>query len=307
MRAGLLLSAILLSGCTTTEKFFEAFKQQNLANQGYSSRLITPESTAPTSIEELLKKGEDSSRSENEQRKIRNFEQSKLLAKSEVNCNYFVESIHNQRAARNISFGTMTTIASTAAAIVAGRAGQNLAGTAAVLSSTNNSINQEMYQGILMPAITKEILQTRKDLYAKIATRQQDDISAYPYPLAIVDAIAYHNLCSIPFALVGLVNKAEAAPTSAIDNSAAILSIDNEINRIKNLLNDSSLGFSSEEKSTLSKQILALNERRNLFVTAHALPQVKGQPGNQPPPVAPPVAPATDTPVPLSIPGLEAQ
>ncbi|WHS60463.1 hypothetical protein [Pseudomonas sp. G2-4] len=307
MRAVLLLSAILLSGCTTTEKFFEAFKQQNLANQGYSSRLITPESTAPTSIEDLLEKGDNSSKSEDEQRKVRNFEQSKLLAKSEVNCNYFVESIHNQRAARNISFGTMTTIASTAAAIVAGRAGQNLAGAAAILSSTNNSINQEMYQGILMPAITKEILQTRKDLYAKIATRQQDDISAYPYPLAIVDAIAYHNLCSIPFALVGLVNKAETAPTSTIDNSAAILSIDNEMNRIKNLLNDSSLSFSPAEKSTLSKQILALNERRNLFVTSYALPQVKSQPTNQRSPVTRPVTPAADTPVPLSIPGLEAQ
>lgn len=62
--------------------------------------------------------------------------QSRLLAKSDINCNKFFEAVDSQRASTNIVLGFWSTATATAAAIVAGRAGQNLAGVSAVTSAT---------------------------------------------------------------------------------------------------------------------------------------------------------------------------
>jgi len=265
MKTSILLSALTLTGCSMLADFQE--KQiDTVRGSVQSSDVISIENVKPENFQDLIEESVDS-------RTVRNEKQSQLLVKSEINCSKFIKSAHFNRAAMNIGLGIYSNIASTAAAIVSGRAGQNLAGLSSVLGYTGDTINQELYNGVLMPALLREISESRKNMLAEINSLQRQEIDTYPYPLALMDAIQYHNLCSIPVALMGLVNKTSVV--QQLDYSAEITSIDSEIDKQTALLKDSTIGLSKVEQETLRRQIMDLTKRRELMMLS--LPHIKIQ------------------------------
>lgn len=268
--------ALALTGCSYHE-IKENFEQQKEASKGRSSRIVDLSTVKPESLDTLLK---NESTGSEERKTTRNKVQSDLLIKSEINCSHFIEGTHNYRAATNLTFGTLTTIASTAAAIVSGNAAQNLAGSAAVLSATSNSVNHEFYSGILMPALTKEIIDSRKQRLNEIKLDQKKPETEYPHAVAVIDALQYHNLCSIPFALVQLVNKTTAIPsTDAV--SGAVAALNSEIKAKEYFIANEAIDFSAKQKEELRNQMLELIKRRDFISSGYAFPPTS----TTPPPV----------------------
>ncbi|MDU9414423.1 hypothetical protein [Pseudomonas sp. zfem005] len=259
MRTLILLAPILISGCTIIEEKMEKNAFDEYRKMSSSPDIVSQEAAKPQDLQELLKKDITSS---TERNKI----QGQLLANSEINCGIFIEKTHMGRAAQNLMIGTYSNIASTAAAIVSGRAGQNLAGASSVLGYYQNNLNQEFYSGILAPTLTGEIMSRREELSEQIYERQKLSIDKYPYQTAIMDAVRYHNLCSIPVALVRLINKKDA--TKQLDYNAAIDNIDNEIQKQSQLLKSTELSLSDSEKKKLRDQIMDLTKRREILATS---------------------------------------
>ncbi|OEC32937.1 hypothetical protein SAMN05216600_12941 [Pseudomonas cuatrocienegasensis] len=264
MQKLIVVAFFLLSGCQAVTDKINEHNMDMVRSSTQSSELVTAKTAEAEDFDTLL----DAPIADKAER---NKAQSKLLAKSEVNCSRFIEETHFKRAITTFGYSTYSNIASTAAAIVSGRAGQNLAGVSSVLGFMGDTLNQEMYSGILMPALTREISDQRTAMFKDITARQAKEITDYPYPLAVMDAIRYHNLCSIPFALVGLVNKTNTV--QQVDYSAAISNMDSEIEKQSALLKDAALGLSPSERTAVRQQILDLTKRREILTVS--LPQAQ--------------------------------
>ncbi|WP_165671043.1 hypothetical protein [Metapseudomonas otitidis] len=259
MRKSNLLIVTLITGCAQINEKIEKNAIEEFRKGTYSSEIIATKVVAAEDLETLLKTKVSTKEERNEI-------QGRLLTNSEVNCGEFIDKTHMGRAALNVVLGTYANAASTAAAIVSGRAGQNLAGVSSVLGYYGNTFNQEVYSGILMPSLTGEIMSRREEMDGQIRVRQTKSLSEYPYQIAIMDAIRFHNLCSIPVALVRLINKKDSA--KQIDYSAAIENIDSEIEKQKALLKSSELALSSSDENKLREQIMDLTKRREILSTS---------------------------------------
>lgn len=268
MKGALILSVVMLSGCAIPSpmKFKDAAEKLSLARTGRSNDIIDGGSLKPESLEELFKPGK---RDKDERNEV----QSRLLAKSDINCNKFFEAVDSQRASTNIVLGFWSTATATAAAIVAGRAGQNLAGVSAVTSATQQSISDEMYSGILMPNIVREIRGSRETLRNAISEKYSEDIGVYSYYTAVSDAIYYHNLCSMTVALSSIVNKAsiqEAKKT--LNHEGMLAAIDADIQKTENAILSSDLGLTDTQKTELRTTLVKQYNRRSQIAKMYSLP-----------------------------------
>ena len=260
--------ALVLSGCSipNPKQFTTAFKELKLVQSGRSNDIIDEGSLEPESLKKLF--DEPDLKLEN-----RNKVLSRLMAKSDINCNKFIEAVDSKRANTNVALGFWSTATATAAAIVAGRAGQNLAGVSAVTSATAQSINDELFSGILMPNIVREIKTSRETLRTRISTKFKESETTYTYHMAVSDAIYYHNLCSITVALSALVNKASEQDASRLITKDEMLgSIDTELQRIQNSILSNDLGLSTIQKDSLRSELVKLSQRRSELVKMYALP-----------------------------------
>lgn len=259
---------LILSGCSipSPKQFTAAVDNLKLVQSGRSNDIIDEGSLIPEDLEVLFNPTDTTSIN-------RNNVVSRLMAKSDINCTKFIEAVDSKRANTNIALGFWSTATATAAAIVAGRAGQNLAGVSAVTSATAQSINDEIFSGILMPNIVKEIKTSRETLRTAISTKFQESEITYTYYMAVSDAIYYHNLCSITVALSALVNKASAQDASrAVTKDELLGSIDSEIQRIQNSILSNDLGLSTTQKDSLRAELVKLSQRRSELVKMYALP-----------------------------------
>ncbi len=204
---------------------------------------------------------------------IRNAEQLKLLAMSDVYCGDFISSIYGRRAVTNVWYSTITTATAAAAAIVGGRAAQNLAGTSAVTNEMRSSINNEMYGGELIPTVAKEIQGMRKTEISRIANLQSKGIDLYSGSAAIADAIGYHEMCSIPIAISKILSRAnEKYGVETLNLDSSVKKIDGAIAANKALLNDSNFSSDPENKKQITAAILELTEQRNVLIKTFAIP-----------------------------------
>ena len=203
----------------------------------------------------------------------RNIEQLNLLAISDIYCGDFISSIYGRRAVTNVWYSTITTATAAAAAIVGGRAAQNLAGTSAVTNEMRSSINNEMYGGELIPTVAKEIMGMRKVELTRIIQLQTTPIAKYSGSAAIADAIGYHELCSIPIAISNILSRAnQKYGVSTLDLDGSIQKLDNAIAANKALLNDPNFSKDSNKQKELTNNILELTERRNALIKTFAIP-----------------------------------
>lgn len=215
--------------------------------------------------DDILKRIVDSS--------TRNNEQLKLLAISDVYCGDFISSIYGRRAVTNVWYSTITTATAAAAAIVGGRAAQNLAGTSAVTNEMRSSINNEMYGGELIPTVAKEIQGMRKAEITRITSLQSKGLDVYSGSAAVADAIGYHEMCSIPIAISKILSRAnEKYGVKTLDLDSSIQRLDSAIAANKTLLNDSNFSSDPEKKKELATAILQLTEQKNMLIKTFAIP-----------------------------------
>ncbi|RAI69541.1 hypothetical protein DOZ80_15545 [Pseudomonas fluorescens] len=203
----------------------------------------------------------------------RNAAQFKLLAQSDIYCGDFISSIYGRRAVTNVWYSTITTATAAAAAIVGGRAAQNLAGTSAVTNEMRGSINNEMYGGELIPTVAKEIITMRKAELNRILQQQNKEMQDYSGAAAIADVIGYHELCSIPIAISNILARANSRTGAGkLDLNASLQMIDKAIEVEKARLNDKTIEPNAGEKLRIRNKISELSDRRSNLIQIYAVP-----------------------------------
>jgi F0F1-type ATP synthase membrane subunit c/vacuolar-type H+-ATPase subunit K len=249
----------------------EAQKKLEMIRLGRSSGIVEDTSLEKEDLSKLFKPDEEGADPNSED--YRNQVQSRLLAKSDINCNQFVEAVDSRRAASNVTLGIFATATATAAAIVSGRAGQNLAGMSAVTSAAEQSINDEMFSGILMPNIVREIRTSRSVLRDAISKKYGQKTKDYSYYAAVADAIYYHNLCSLTVALSSIVSKASTAEAKrTLSSDEMLAALDGEILATRNAILSNDLGLTPEQKNQLRDDLMKQYRRRAELVKTFALP-----------------------------------
>jgi hypothetical protein len=205
----------------------------------------------------------------------RNAAQFRLLAQSDIYCGDFISSIYGRRATTNVWYSTITTATAAAAAIVGGRAAQNLAGTSAVTNEMRGSINNEMYGGELVPTVAKEIISMRKAELAQIIQMQKQPVEDYGATAALADAISYHELCSIPIAVSSILARANTRSSESTVDLAGLLNVvDEAITHEKNRLSDKAIVPDAAETVRIKNRINDLSDRRSDLVRLYVIPGV---------------------------------
>ncbi|ULT68185.1 hypothetical protein [Pseudomonas sp. BC42] len=236
---------------------------------------LTPPNRADSIVDVSTTKIEDSetiiSRIKDEA--TRNKEQFKLISTSDIYCGDFISSIYGRRAVTNVWYSAITTATAAAAAVVGGRAAQNLAGTSAVTNEVRSSINNEMYGGELIPTVAKEIGGLRKTELVRITPLQEKPLNIYSGAAAIADAIKYHELCSIPIAISSILNRAnQRYGVSTLDLDGSIQRLDAAIANNQKLLADQAIASDAIKKKELADGILDLTQRRNTLIKTFSIP-----------------------------------
>lgn len=208
----------------------------------------------------------------------RNAAQFRLLAQSDIYCGDFISSIYGRRATTNVWYSTITTATAAAAAIVGGRAAQNLAGTSAVTNEMRGSINNEMYGGELVPTVAKEIISMRKAELAQIIQMQKQPVEDYGATAALADAISYHELCSIPIAVSSILARANTRSSeSTVDLAGLLKVVDEAITHEKNRLSDKAIVPDAAETVRIKNRINDLSDRRSDLVRLYVISGVNLQ------------------------------
>ncbi|QLG92929.1 hypothetical protein HZF02_13535 [Pseudomonas yamanorum] len=203
----------------------------------------------------------------------RNSAQFELLAQSDIYCGDFISSIYGRRAVTNVWYSAVTTATAAAAAIVGGRAAQNLAGTSAVTNEMRGSINNEMYGGELIPTVAKEIVTLRKAELNRILKEQIKPPENYGAAAALADVIGYHELCSIPIAISSILTRANArAGEGKLDLDASVQMIDRAIAIERERLNDKVIVPDAAEKLRIRSKVADLADRRSTLIQIYAVP-----------------------------------
>ncbi|MBD8122895.1 hypothetical protein IFT62_16905 [Pseudomonas lutea] len=206
-------------------------------------------------------------------KETRNAAQFRLLAQSDMYCGDFISSIYGRRAVTNVWYSTITTATAAAAAIVGGRAAQNLAGASAVSNEMRGSINNEMYGGELVPTVAKEIVAMRKSELARISQQQTKPVDQYGITAALSDAISYHELCSIPIAVSSILARANSKVSeSKVDLTTALKTIDDAVVLEKSRLSDKINLPNASASSRIKIKINDLLDRRSDLVRLYAIP-----------------------------------
>ena len=213
----------------------------------------------------------------NNNKQSRNAVVMQLIGRSDVSCGEFISHLYGRRAVANVWYSNITTATAAAAAIVGGRAAQNLSGLSAVSNQTRSSINSEIYGGELIPNIAAEIGGLRSIAKAEIKENLKGELSEYPAELAVSDAISYHELCSVPVAMSSLMKKAGGKKNSEISIEPTLARIDDAVSKEKALLFDASVALSEDDRKTIQKRILELTEHRSNIIRFYSAPAVTSE------------------------------
>jgi hypothetical protein len=208
----------------------------------------------------------------------RNSVQFRLIAQSDIYCGDFISSIYGRRAVTNVWYSTITTATAAAAAIVGGRAAQNLAGASAVANEMRGSINNEMYGGEIIPTVAKEIVTMRRAALAQILPKQNKTIEEYSGTAALADAIGYHELCSIPMAMSSILARANSKATDTkADLTGSVKAIDDAIATEKARLTDKDNLPDAAGKARIKNNISDLSDRRSDLIRIYTIPSIQSE------------------------------
>ncbi|MBK6726538.1 MAG: hypothetical protein IPG63_04645 [Xanthomonadales bacterium] len=216
-RTGLIISSLLLAGCQwARNSTVGEVVQVDPVSSYYGQPLEDGMATTKQKID--CGKGSENTASvcnvsywiarAGNRMETRNSTQSELIILSNEVCQQHLSDVFGTSAVINVTGSFTSMLLSGAAAIVSGRAGQNMSAAASIISGTQSSINSEIYQGLLVGAIIAEIQGTRSSAYAEIKQRRSQAVDVYSPAEAVSDALAYHDLCSFYMGVTSLVKKA---------------------------------------------------------------------------------------------------
>jgi hypothetical protein len=259
LRSGLYCSALMVNtGCSDRTHFIPPNK---------ADPILQVSEIALQSTDDLLAKMTDAG--------SRNAVQFQLLAQSDIYCGDFISSIYSRRAVTNVWYSSITTATAAAAAIVGGRAAQNLAGTSAVTNEMRGAINNEMYGGEIIPTVAKEIGSTRKVELREILNRHTQPLTTYSSTAALSDVIRYHELCSIPIAISSILARANAkSAETTSDLTSSLKIVDDAIAIEKAKLTDKINAPDAAEVVRIKNRIGELSDRRTDLVRMYVIPGV---------------------------------
>lgn len=209
-----ILSVLVLGGCTT-------FQTRPLKNQ--SDTILRDSSTNSQKVEQsivnilggqwepkkhfgdniakTLKTFKNDS-SLNNLRSRRNEMQDYLKAIADQNCINFKSDALFMQSTTGFGLNAASTILATAGTLLNPEStAKALAGASGALNGINSQVNESFYREKTLEVITKAINIRRKELWANIERRRQDDkadtTTSYTATRAIADVIEYNNACSL--------------------------------------------------------------------------------------------------------------
>lgn len=125
-----------------------------------------------------------------------------LLTESDNTCQAHVKTIFGNEASFNIATGTITNLASGAAAIAGGPGAKSALSGIAFLSNAERSlVNETVYKNVIITAVTKKISETRSNIRASITGKFGLDANNYSILDSVNDIIGYHQTCSFMYGL----------------------------------------------------------------------------------------------------------
>ncbi len=155
--------------------------------------------------------------------------QDRILRASENRCGFYQRYLKRLQSDTALGFGGLATALGGAGAIVTGAAeARALAGAAGITSGVGAEVQKDLFANLTSTVIVPGIEKRRSDLLNKIMNNRCYAVDQYTAGMAISDAIAYHNACTLDtgVAEAGLAMKEASSPGLAgLANMSAALAI----------------------------------------------------------------------------------
>ena len=155
--------------------------------------------------------------------------QDRILRASESRCGYYERYLRRVQSDSALGFGALATVLGGAGAIVTNLSdARALAGAAGISSGVGAEVQKELFSNLASTVIIPGIEKRRSDLLNKMVHNRCYAVDQYTAGMAIADAIAYHNACSLDtgIAEAGLAMKEASSPGLAgLANMGAALTM----------------------------------------------------------------------------------
>jgi len=241
--AGILVA---LQGCTNTQF---AIKQKNQTIQG-PTPLILNEHFETIDLISLLTEGVEETPAEPTAQDLekafqifndkldgthdelyRNRVQERILAASDQRCGEYKQFLKNFDSQTNFMWGSLTTAAGAAGAILSGGTATRVAsGLAALFSGVRAESNNAFFSNLAIHVITSGFEAKRRIIYGDLLKNRKLGITEYPVERAVKDAVFYHENCSL---IAGLEEAAESIQRASDPGLQAVSRVLDEVNAIQ--------------------------------------------------------------------------
>ena len=141
--------------------------------------------------------------------------QDRLLRASENRCGFYQRYLKRIQSDSSLGFGTLATVLGGVGSIVTGAGeARALSGAAGISSGVGAEVQKELFANLTTTVIVPGIEKRRSDLHNQIMRNRCYGVDRYTAGMAIADAIAYHNACSLDtgVAEAGLAMKEASSP-----------------------------------------------------------------------------------------------
>ncbi len=161
----------------------------------------------------------------------RNRVQERILAASDQRCGEYKQFLKNFDSQTNFMWGSLTTAAGAAGAILSGGTATRVAsGLAAFFSGVRAESNNAFFSNLAIHVITSGFEAKRRLIYADLLKNRKLGITEYPVERAVKDAVFYHGNCSL---IAGLEEAAESIQRASDPGLQAVSRVLDKVNAIQ--------------------------------------------------------------------------
>ncbi|PPC88678.1 MAG: hypothetical protein CTY37_00350 [Methylotenera sp.] len=130
------------------------------------------------------------------QNALRNQKVYALIKASDKACEVHKSKIISNGSTSNFVASSSALTLAGLSAIASGVAARNLAAASSIVTGSTAEYNSNIYYGIIVPAIIREISKDRTNRLSKIKGKLGNQEANYPIEEAFADAMEYHHACS---------------------------------------------------------------------------------------------------------------
>ncbi len=240
----ILLIASLVSGCThisTLWRVDDINKQQDTKN------LVNLDDVIARVAQDKVK---------------RNAEVYALIKLSDEACEVHKSKIISNGSTTNFLASSSALSLSGLSAIATGVAARNLAAASAIVTGSTAEYNSNIYYGIIVPAIVREISKERTKRYLKIKGKLGNAYDQYPIQEALSEVLDYHYSCSFYNGLLLVTEDKATKSLSYEEVKARLADIENQIAAT----NTSLQAAAADQKSNLKNQLNSLETTKLILL-----------------------------------------